>query len=282
VNAALVAVYAFRETLRRRVFLAVLVLTTVFIALYWLGARFVFSKTSGFSGNPVVDENVVRGASVFGLALFATYFLGCVLAIFLTLGAIRGEAERGLLQPLVARPVGRSSLIGGRLLAAVLVCVPYVVVVYAIVLAITRHTLHWAPDRQLEPMLALMLAVTIIAALSLLGSVFLAPIANGITVFMLLGIGMVAGLLGQIGVVMKIHSLERIAEASSWVAPFEALYQRSLFALTAETSGVTKTVLSLGPFGGPQAGPSQLWLWSLAYLALVTAAVLAVFARRDL
>jgi Cu-processing system permease protein len=229
VNAALIAFYAFRETLRRRVFLALLVLTGAFIALYWLGARFVFSQTSSFSSG-VVDENVVRGASIFGLALFAIYFLGCVLAIFLTLGAITGEAERGLLQPLVARPVGRSSLIGGRLLAATLVCVPYVATVYVVVLAITRHTLHWAPDRQLEPLGALMLAVTIIAALSLLGSVFLAPIANGITVFMLLGIGMVAGLLGQIGVVMKIHSLERIAEASSWVAPFEALYQRSLFA----------------------------------------------------
>ena len=97
-----------------------------------------------------MDENVVRGASVFGLALFATYFLGCVLAIFLTLGAIRGEAERGLLQPLVARPLGRSSLIAGRLLAAASICVPYVAVVYGIVLVLTRQTLHWAPDRQLE------------------------------------------------------------------------------------------------------------------------------------
>jgi hypothetical protein len=41
-------------------------------------------------------------------------------------------------------------------------------------------------------------------------------------------------------------------------------------------------VLSLGPFGGPQAGPSQLWLWSLAYLGLATVTVLVVFARRDL
>jgi Cu-processing system permease protein len=282
VNAALIAFYAFRETLRRRVFLAVLVLTAAFIALYWLGARFVFSKTSGFAGNGVVDANVVRGATIFGLALFATYFLGCVLAIFLTLGAIRGEAERGLLQPLIARPVGRSSLVIGRLLAAVLVCAPYVAIVYATCLAITRHTLHWTPDRQIEPLLALMLAVAIIAAVSLLGSVFLTPTANGITVFMLLGVGMVAGLLGQIGAALKIHSLERIAEASSWVAPFEALYQRALFALTAETSGMTKTVISLGPFGGPQAGPGQLWPWSLAYLALATFAVLAVFARLDL
>lgn len=280
-SVALIAFYAIRETLRRRVFQAVLVLTLVFLVLYWLGARFVFAQTKSFSAG-VVDEGVVRGASVFGLALFATYFLGCVLAIFLTLGAIRGEAERGLLQPLVARPLGRSSLVAGRLLAAVLVCVPYVAVVYTVVLVLTRQTLHWTPDRQLEPLLALALAVSIIAAVSLLGSVFLAPIANGVTIFMVLGVGLVAGLLGQIGVAMRIHSLERIAELSAWFAPFEALYQRALFSLTAETSGVTKTVLSLGPFGGPQSGPSLLWLWALVYLGLVALVTLVLFARRDL
>ena len=39
--------------------------------------------------------------------MFATLFLGAVLAVFLTLGAVRGDAERGLLQPLLVRPLGR-------------------------------------------------------------------------------------------------------------------------------------------------------------------------------
>jgi ABC-type transport system involved in multi-copper enzyme maturation permease subunit len=281
VSAGLIAFYAIRETLRRRVFQAVLVLTVVFLILYWLGARFIFAQTRDFPGGPL-NEGVVRGASVFGLALFATYFLGSVLAIFLTLGAIRGEAERGLLQPLVARPLGRSSLVAGRLAAAVAVCVPYTAVVYLNVYGITRRSLHWTPDRPLEPLVALAVAVTIVAAISLLGSVFLAPIANGITIFMVLGIGFVAGLLGQIGVVMKIHSLERIAELSAWFAPFEALYERAVYSLTADTSGITKTVLSLGPFGGPQPGPGLLWLWSVVYLGLVVLVTLVLFARRDL
>ena len=40
-----------------------------------------------------------------GLAMFAILFLATILAVFLTLGAVRGDAERGLLQPLVVRPV---------------------------------------------------------------------------------------------------------------------------------------------------------------------------------
>ena len=54
-----------------------------------------------------VDARTFAGAILLGLAMFATLFLGVVLAVFLTLGVVRGDAERGLLQPLVVRPIGR-------------------------------------------------------------------------------------------------------------------------------------------------------------------------------
>ena len=50
--------------------------------------------------------------------MFGTLFLGAVLAVFLTISVVRGDAERGLLQPLVVRPVGREALLAGRFLAA--------------------------------------------------------------------------------------------------------------------------------------------------------------------
>ena len=56
-----------------------------------------------------------------GLAMFSTLFLGVVLAIFLTLGAVRGDAERGLLQPLLVRPVSRPTLLLARWLGAIAV-----------------------------------------------------------------------------------------------------------------------------------------------------------------
>ena len=41
-------------------------------------------------------------------------FLGGVLAVFLTLNVVRGDAEAGLLQPLVVRPIGRAQLLFAR------------------------------------------------------------------------------------------------------------------------------------------------------------------------
>jgi Cu-processing system permease protein len=122
----------------------------------------------------------------------------------------------------------------------------------------------------------------VLTALSLLGSVFLSATANGITLFMVFGAGLAAGLLGQIGDALSVKSLETVAEVSSWVLPFEALYQAGLDELTSGVSGATGVVVQLGPFGGAQQGGPLLWAWTAVYLALVGLAARAAFARRDL
>ncbi|HMJ95473.1 MAG TPA: hypothetical protein VK486_06450, partial [Thermoleophilaceae bacterium] len=122
----------------------------------------------------------------------------------------------------------------------------------------------------------------VIAALSLLGSVFLSATANGIAVFMIFGAGLAAGLLGQIGDALAVQTLQDVAEVSSWVLPFEALYQGGLHSLTQDAGGVTGVIVQLGPFGGAQDAGPGLWLWALVYLGLVGAAARAGFARRDL
>jgi Cu-processing system permease protein len=282
-GALIVARYALREAVRRRVILVVLVLTVAFLALYALGTELTFDEVDSFAndGDPI-DDRVLAGATLLGLAMFTTLFLGTVLAVFLTLGAIRGDAERGLLQPLVVRPVGRTSLLLGRFAGAGAVCVAYVVSVYLAAMLITGIAGDWWPDDPIGPGLGLVLAVLVIAALSLLGSIFLSSTANGIAVFMIFGAGLAAGLLGQIGDALAVRTLEDVAQVSAWLLPFEALYQSGLHALTEDVSGATGVIVQLGPFGGAQEGGVVLWLWALAYLALVGAGARLAFARRDL
>jgi Cu-processing system permease protein len=138
------------------------------------------------------------------------------------------------------------------------------------------------PDRIVLPAVELAGAVIVLVALSLVGSVFLSAIANGIAIFMVFGAGLVAGLLGQIGEALNSDSLKTIAKVSSWVLPFEALYQDALNAITAETEGFTKAALSLGPFGGAQAAGISLAPYVLGYLAALALLAVAGFSRRDL
>ena len=274
--------YGLREALRRKVFAVVLFLTLGFLGLYWLANHYVFRDVENISPPVGIDARTFAGAFMFGLAMFATLFLGVVLAVFLTLGVVRGDAERGLLQPLVVRPIGRSTLLFARWLGAVAVCAPYVVGVYVAAMLITGLTGHWWPDHVVVPGLELAGGVAIVAALSLLGSVFLTATANGIAVIMIFGAGLVAGLLGSIGHALNSHTLQHSAKIAAWLIPFEGLYQDGLREITANTTGFTGFLLQLGPFGGAYTGGTLLRLWALAYLALVGVVAMAGFARKDL
>jgi ABC-type transport system involved in multi-copper enzyme maturation permease subunit len=281
--ALIVARFSLRESLRRRVFVIVGLLTLLFLALYGLATWQAFKAADDFAtGEAGVDAPTVVGATLAGLAMFAILFLGTILAVFLTLGAVRGDAERGLLQPLLVRPLPRRTLLLGRWLGATAVCAPYVMLVALAAFALTAAFGDWWPDRTLVPLLALALGVAIIAALSLAGSIALASTANGIAVFMLFGAGLTAGLLGQIAEAIGSNTLDDVARVATWALPFEALYQAGLADLTVDTVGFTRLAINLGPFGGAQAGGAGLWLFSLGYLLAVGCAAVAAFRRRDL
>ena len=278
-----VARYAWRESLRRRVFLVVIVLSVAFLALYAVGAIAALHGVHKLaSGNSESDSAVAAGSTLLGLAMFATLFLGTVLAVFLTLSAVRGDAERGLLQPLVVRPLGRPALLGGRFLGAATVCAVYVAALYGIALAITVLAGDWSPDHVIAPGLELMAAVVVLAGVSLLGSVFLGATANGIAVFMVFGAGLTAGLLGQIGEALPSQTLKDIGNVGAIALPFEALYQEGLHALTSNTTGIAAFVVQLGPFGGAHHFGPGLVVWLFAYLVLLAGAAVWGFRRRDL
>jgi Cu-processing system permease protein len=276
--------YGFREAVRRKVFAVVVVLTGAFLVLFWLAVRFVFHRVSSISppaGLPV-DKRTFAGAFLLGLAMFATLFLGVVLAVFLTLGVVSGDAERGLLQPLVVRPVGRATLLLSRFLGAALVCVAYVLAVYGIALAIIDVTGSWMPPSPAVPGLELAGGVVIVIALSILGSVFLSSTANGIAIFMLFGAGLVAGLLGSIGHALNSTTIEHASRIAAWALPFEALYQDGLRQISSSATGATGFLLQLGPFGGAFVHGWGVRVWAVGYLCVALALAVFLFQRRDL
>jgi Cu-processing system permease protein len=273
-----------QEGVRKRVFLAVLLLTGGFLALYAFGAYSAFNDVEGFAAGEteILDPRAFTGATIFGLAMFATLFLGAVLAVFLTLGVVRGDAESGLLQPVVVRPIGRTTMLIARFAGAAMLSAAYVVIVYFAACAITAAAGDWSPDHLLTPALGLALGVAIIAALSLLASTLLSVTAQGIVVFMVFGAGLTAGLLAQIGQAINSDSLHDVGRVASWALPFEGLYAASLHALISDTRGLTGVILQLGPFGGSEAAGPGLIGWAFVYLLGVLALAAFVFSRRDL
>jgi len=274
-----------RECLRRRVLAVVALLTAAFLALYAVATHFAFSTINTprvQQGTAFVDAKSLAGATLVGLAMFATLFLGAVLAVFLTFNVISGDAEQGLLQPIVVRPIGRTVFVAARFGAACALCASYTALVYGACVVITGLEGGWWPDSIVLPGVALAAAVCILAAISLLGSVYMSTIANGIAVLMIYGAGLISGLLGQIGYSIPSERLQQIGKVASWALPFDALYQAGLHALTADTSGFTGVIVHLGPFGGAQGAGPLLGVWAVAYAAVVLAATAFGLKRRDL
>ena len=182
-----IARYAIQEAVRRRVFTVVLALTAAFVALYGLAVWQVFRKIGDIHPPGGIEPKPFAGATIFGLSMFATHLPRRRARRLPDARSGAGDAERGLLQPLLVRPLGRTQLLLGRLLAAAAVCTVYVAGVYTALMLVTGLIGHWWPDRIVLPALELAVGVSIVAAISLLGSVFLSATANGIAVFMVFG-----------------------------------------------------------------------------------------------
>ncbi|HUS64174.1 MAG TPA: hypothetical protein VMZ28_06505, partial [Kofleriaceae bacterium] len=119
---ATLLVAGLREHARRRTALVALVLGALFVLLYSLGMHFIWAEVSreleAGHTNPSEHIRELVPATMFGLSMFGTWFLSAVAATFLAAGGISGEAERGVLQHVLVRPVARHTVLAARLAAA--------------------------------------------------------------------------------------------------------------------------------------------------------------------
>jgi Cu-processing system permease protein len=274
-----IARLALQEAVRRRVLAVVGVLTLASGALYLVGCISLHNHVAGLLERNDGLKPIVP-ATLLGLASFGTLFLGSVLAVFLTAGAVQGDVDRGLVQPLVVRPVGRGVYLAGRALAAMTVSGGYVLVVAAASTLITRAIFPNLPPHAWQAIPPLVAGVCIVTMLTLVVSCLMSTVATGISVLMAYGAGLVAGLLGEIAKEFSASTLTHIADTVSYVLPFEALYRDSLDRLT--PTGPYAQLVQLGPLGGAKAGGPGLWVFVLAYAIGCAAMSVWAFSRSDL
>jgi Cu-processing system permease protein len=273
-----IARLALQEAIRRRVLLVVAILTFASGAIYLVGCISLKHHVGGALDTPTIRPIVP--ATMLGLASFGTLFLGSVLAVFLTAGAVRGDVDRGLVQPLVVRPVGRPSYLAGRALAALVVSGSYVLLISVGATITTRLVFSNLPPSAWQAIPPLVAGVCVVTVVTLLVSCLLSTVATGISVLMAYGAGLVAGLLGEIGRGLGAHTLTRLADGVADVLPFEAMYRDALAKLS--PSGPLGEIVQLGPLGGARGGGVGLWLYTAGYVAVCGVLAVRIFGRSDL
>lgn len=280
----LIARLTFDEALRRRLVLAVLLLSVVFLALYAFGFQLVHDDINRFDaqrgGVPrsVLPYEVQASAMVL-LGLYTVNFLAGIMTIFAAVGAIASEIESGTLQAIVPKPLARWEIIAGKYLGFLAMIVVYLCLMVGGVVVISRTIGDYSPPGVAHGMALMMLVSAILLSLTMLGSTIFSTMANGVVVFMLYGMAVTGGLVEQIGNTLDNDTMVRIGILTSVVVPSDSMWKLASYVVQPR---IAVNMLGPNPFG-TAAPPSDFAVrYALVYCATLVAASMLVFNRRDI
>ncbi len=267
------------ETFRRKVLLSSLVMTGVFLWLFWLEVS--HEPRLAITQNPLAD--VTSAVANLGLGAFFCYVVIAFFAIFSVSGAISSEIESGMLAAVVPRPVYRAEIVLGKWVGFALVQLCYVSFLFFSMVVVIR-----AFDARILPPPAAIVAAWalfvgeawILSAVGLLGSVLLPTLTNGITLALGFLVAFLSGGLAQIPLGQS-AVVDRIATVMDLLLPTDGLYRRAVFEMTHNSQSLIALNV-LGPFGVLKVPNDAFLAYALVYLLGVLALTVRFFHRRDI
>jgi ABC-type transport system involved in multi-copper enzyme maturation permease subunit len=281
-GALILARFTFREAIRKKMVLWVLVLSAIFVGMYAYGFsslrnNYVERVASGDA--PPLEFAVFAGVMTL-LGFYTVNFLSGVMAIFASVGSIAAEVDAGTFHAIVPKPVRRWEIVLGKWLGYAAMLAVYVSLMCLSVLLVARYIGGYTPPNRVAGSALVVLVSLLLLSLTVLGSTFFSSLTNGIIVFMLYGVALMGGVVEQIGEFLRNDTLRSIGVGTSLVIPSDAVW-RSASYLLQQSGG-----FSIQPIQTPftaSADPSNAMLAYAVFYALATLALSTwAFARRDL
>ena len=276
-----IAALTVREASRRRVLLALLVLTVVLLALSgWGFSRLAAETELGTltSGEARLAASVVLNLVMFGFSLIAA--LGTA---FLAGPTLSGETESGIALSLLARPIRRSAFLLGKWLGLVAFGGGFVVLAGLAQCLVVRWAVdYWPP--QLAAALALLAAQTIVLlTLAVLLSTVISPMASGVVAVGLFGATWVAGVVGGIGGALGNDAIARVGSVSRMLLPTDGLWRGAMHGFQDPTLLTQFGAAFEGhPFLSEAPLTATYLAWTAVWVAMVWGLAAASFLRKDL
>lgn len=281
-----------KELLRKRVLLLTLLLTAVFLLGFWFIAGAIGDRgtTIDANNNEGLIQQFTIGMFILILGFFFASFVLAFLAIFSSFSAIAGEAEQGVMQAMLPRPIPRWKWYTGRWLGYVSLGVLYALILYSLILWITD--IHAAIPRDpillVQAFLLYASVIPLLVTVSMFGSGYLSSVANGVVMTMLYGAGWLGGMIGKIAGFLGLESqplqtLNNVAGVLQLIMPADALQRKMQAVLFSfeDISGLIPLDTS-GPFGIGEIPSTAFLIYSLFYTILLFYLGLRRFVRKDL
>lgn len=278
----LVAGITLREAARRKVVLAVLLMSLGFLALY--GVALHVGESALWGSNQVglgeLERHLIASELLY-MGLFPTSFLVALTAVFASAGTLSSELDSGVIYGVLALPVRRAELVVGKFLGLATMLAVYSVAFNGGMIALARWQVG-APILATWPVaLALLVFESIpLLALSMLGTSRLPTLANGVLCTAAYGVAFIGGIIETIGALLKDATMGNIGIITSLVMPLDALHHKAMLLLLPE--GLL--LQNGGPLGiGGGTTPSNtMVVYAALYVVALVALAARVFTRRDL
>ncbi|HUR22802.1 MAG TPA: hypothetical protein VMZ73_02915 [Acidimicrobiales bacterium] len=279
---AIIAALTLREALRRRVVLALAVLTVILLVLSGWGFSRVAAESGGASltsGEARLTASIMLNLVMFGFSLIAA--LGTA---FMAGPTLSGETESGVALAMLARPIRRSAVLLGKWLGLVGFGSGFVVLAGLAQCVVVRQTVdYWPP--QPAAALGLLVAQTIVLlTLALLLSTAISPMASGVVAVGLFGATWIAGVVGAIGGSLGNDAVARVGTVSRMLLPTDGLWRGAMRAFQDPSALLEMGGSDAQAFPFLSAAPltSTYLLWAAIWVAMIWGLAAASFLRKDL
>jgi ABC-type transport system involved in multi-copper enzyme maturation permease subunit len=277
-----IAALTLREASRRRVMLALGVLTVALLALSAWGFSRLAAESEG--GTLTTGEARLTASIVLNLVMFGLSLIAALGTAFLAGPTLSGETESGIALAVLARPVRRSAFLLGKWLGLVAFGSGFVVLAGLAQILLVRATVDYWPPEPATALALLAAQTTVLLTLAVLLSTAISPMASGVVAVGLFGTTWVAGVVGGIGASLGNESVERIGTVSRILLPTDGLWRGAMNAFQDPSA--------LAQFGDDEGGAfpflsvapltAAYLAWAALWVAMVWGLAAASFVRKDL
>jgi ABC-type transport system involved in multi-copper enzyme maturation permease subunit len=275
-----------QETSRRRLILALIILTLIVVGVSAWGFQKITTVTNG-EGTTLPPEQVALITSQ--LLIVVTFMFSGVLALSAAVVAgplISSEVESGLLLSILARPVRRSEVVIGKWLGLAVLVALYAAGSAFLELAAVDWATGYVPPHPIELILYVGMEGLALLSLGLLLSTRLSGITGGVIALVAWLMGWIGGVVGDIGTGLQNDAVAKVGVITHTILPTDLLWRGAIYAL--EPDAFLATMRAAGaaaranPFFAADPPPILFLFWVVVWFGLMLGLSIWSFRMREI
>jgi ABC-type transport system involved in multi-copper enzyme maturation permease subunit len=287
----LITRFTLLEAIRRRLFLAVVILSILILAAFTILLSIVINVSLGSNGSGTDTQLYLLGGGVVitVLAIWMVYLLSSTLTIVFTANMISGEVEAGTFAIIVPKPLTRVEIVAGKWLGYALIVCVYTALMFLSFLAVIYWKTGYWPIGALYALGMLELGMLALLGITTLGSALVPTIVNGAIALMLFIGAPTASIVQFVVQFLKptsLQTVQNITTVINLIIPTDALWHGASFFLLPPTADFVTLGISSQTFNTPftsgQPVAPALLIWAALYCIALPALAALRFQHRDL